>query len=403
MTTTNGGGTDWQELESRYYMQTVRRVPVTLVRGQGSVVWDDKGREYLDFVGGWATATLGHSHPALVQAITEQAGKLIQVSNAFFTTPQVELAQLLIENSCMDRVFFCNSGAEAVEGAVKVARRYGKLHRDGAYEVITALDSFHGRTLAMVAATGQPHYQEAFTPLMPGFVHVPFGSIDAIVEATNERTVAILLEPIQGEGGVNVPPPNCLSQVRAWCDANNLLLLFDEVQTGVGRLGHLWGYQAFGVEPDVMALAKGLGGGVPIGAFLTKTKAASLTYGDHGSTYGGNPLATAAGRAVMQTVLSEDIPGRARRAGERLMGRLRAIADRQSVVTEVRGMGLLQAIEFNTEMAADVLQACLERGLLVNRVRPNALRLMPPLVVTDEEIDRGVLILEEAIAAAAKG
>ena len=389
---------DWQEIESRYYMQTVRRVPVTLVRGQGSTVWDDQGREFLDFVGGWATATLGHSHPALVEAISEQAKTLIQVSNAFFTVPQVELAQLLIDNSCMDRVFFCNSGAEAVEGAVKVARRYGKLHRDGAYEVITALDSFHGRTLAMVAATGQPHYQEGFTPLTPGFVHVPYDSIDAIVDATTERTAAVLLEPVQGEGGVIVPSPNYLRAVREWCDSNNLLLLFDEVQTGIGRLGHLFGYQAFGVEPDVMALAKGLGGGVPIGAFLVKDRADVLTYGDHGSTFGGNPLATAAGRAVMRTVLAEDIPGHVRRAGDRLRGRLQAMADRHSAITEVRGMGLLQAVQFNEEVAGDVLQACFDRGMLINRVRPNALRLMPPLTITDEDLDRGAEILEEAVA-----
>jgi predicted acetylornithine/succinylornithine family transaminase len=390
--------TDWQEIESRYYMQTVRRIPVTLVRGEGSTVWDDQGREFLDFVGGWATATLGHSHPALVEAISKQAKTLIQVSNAFYTIPQIELAQLLIDNSCMDRVFFCNSGAEAVEGAVKVARRYGKLHRDGAYEVITALDSFHGRTLGMVAATGQPHYQEGFTPLTPGFVHVPYDSIDAIVDATTERTAAVLLEPVQGEGGVIVPSPNYLKAVREWCDRNNLLLLFDEVQTGIGRLGHLFGYQAFGVEPDVMALAKGLGGGVPIGAFLVKDRADALTYGDHGSTFGGNPLATAAGRAVMRTVLAEDIPGHVRRAGDRLRGRLQAMADRHSAITEVRGMGLLQAVQFNEEVAGDVLQACLDRGMLVNRVRPNAVRLMPPLIITDEDLDRGADILEEAVA-----
>ena len=394
---------NWREIESEYYMQTVHRMPVTLVRGKGTTVWDDQGRDYLDFVGGWATATLGHSHPILADAVAEQARTLIQVSNAYFTVPQLELAQLLIDNSCMDRVFFCNSGAEAVEGAVKVARRYGKLHRDGAYEVITALDSFHGRTLAMVAATGQPHYQEAFKPLTPGFVHVPFDSIDAIVEATTERTAAVLLEPVQGEGGVNVPSPNYLRQVRKWCDASNLLLMFDEVQTGVGRLGTLFGYQAFGVEPDVMSLAKGLGGGVPIGAFLVNDRADALTYGDHGSTYGGNPLACAAGRAVMQTVLAEDIPGKAYRAGERLRGQLKAIADRQDVVRDVRGMGLLNAIEFGEEIAGDVLTACLERGMLVNRVRPNAVRLMPPLVVTDEEVDRGAEILEEAIGAVTRG
>ncbi len=390
---------DWQEKESKYYMQTVRRVPVTLVRGKDSTVWDADGREYLDFVGGWATATLGHSHPAMVEAITEQAATLIQTSNAFYTIPQIELAQQLIDNSCMDRVFFCNSGAEAVEGAIKVARRHGALHKDGAFEIITALESFHGRTMTTVAATGQPHYQDGFKPLTPGFVHVPFNDIAAIREATSERTVAVMLEPVQGEGGVNVPDPEYLPAVRAWCDENNLLLIFDEVQTGVGRLGHLFGYQAFGVEPDVMTLAKGLGGGVPIGAFLTKDHSDALTYGDHGSTYGGNVLTTAAALAVVRTVLDEDIPGRVRTSGERLISALKAIADRQSSITEVRGMGMLVAVEFKDEIAGDVLEACVERGLLVNRVRPNALRLMPPLTLTDDDMDKGIAILEEAIAA----
>jgi acetylornithine/N-succinyldiaminopimelate aminotransferase len=401
--TTSGTNTNWQEIESKYYMQTVRRIPVTLVRGEGSTVWDDKGREYLDFVGGWATATLGHSHPALVTALTEQAKTLIQTSNAFFTVPQIELAQLLIDNSCMDRVFFCNSGAEALEGLIKVARRYGKTKKGGAYEIITALNSFHGRTMGTLSATGQPHYQEAFTPLLPGFVHVPFNDVNAIKEATTERTVAVLLEPVQGEGGVNVPDPGYLKAVREWCDRNGLLLMLDEVQTGIGRLGHLFGYQAFGIEPDAMALAKGMGGGVPIGAFLVKEKANVLTFGDHGSTYGGNPLACAAGRAVMRTALAEDIPGRARRAGDRLKSRLQAIADRHSSVKEVRGMGLLQAVEFTGEIAGDALTACLDRGLLVNRVRPSALRLMPPLTVTNEEVDRGADILEDAIASLKKG
>ena len=390
---------DWQEKESKYYMQTVRRVPVTLVRGKDSTVWDADGREYLDFVGGWATATLGHSHPAMVEAIAEQAATLIQTSNAFYTIPQIELAQQLIDNSCMDRVFFCNSGAEAVEGAIKVARRHGALHKDGAFEIITALESFHGRTMTTVAATGQPHYQDGFKPLTPGFVHVPFNDIAAIREATSERTVAVMLEPVQGEGGVNVPDPEYLPAVRAWCDENNLLLIFDEVQTGVGRLGHLFGYQAFGVEPDVMTLAKGLGGGVPIGAFLTKDHSDALTYGDHGSTYGGNVLTTAAALAVVRTVLDEDIPGRVRTSGERLISALKAIADRQSSITEVRGMGMLVAVEFKDEIAGDVLEACVERGLLVNRVRPNALRLMPPLTLTDDDMDKGIAILEEAIAA----
>ncbi len=392
---------DWQAVEAEYYMQTVRRVPVTLVRGQDSTVWDDQDREYLDFVGGWATATLGHSHPAMVKAISEQAATLIQTSNAFYTIPQIELAQMLIDNSCMDRVFFCNSGAEAVEGAIKVARRYGALNRDGAFEIITALDSFHGRTMTTVAATGQPHYQDGFKPLTPGFVHVPFNDFNAIQEATTPRTVAVMLEPVQGEGGVNVPDPGYLTAVRQWCDDHGLLLIFDEVQTGIGRLGSLFGYESFGVEPDVMTLAKGLGGGVPIGAFLTKDHADSLTYGDHGSTYGGNVLTTAAARAVIRTVLEEDIPARVRVSGERLMSALKAMADRHAAITEVRGMGLLVAIQFTEEIAGDLLQACLERGLLVNRVRPNALRLMPPLTISDEDVDHGAAILEEAIAAVA--
>ena len=250
---------EWISIEQKYYAQTVRRQPVVIVKGEGTRVWDADGKEYLDFVAGWAVDNLGHSHPAITQAIVEQAGTLIQTSNQFFTIPQLMLAELLIENSCLDRVFFGNSGAEANEGAMKLARRYGKINRDGAYEIITALNSFHGRTMATVAATGQPHYQEAFQPLQPGFVHVDYNDVEAIMNATTDRTAAVMLEPVQGEGGVNIPDEDYLVRVRKWCDENGLLLILDEVQTGMGRLGSLFGYQEYGIEPDVMTLAKGLG------------------------------------------------------------------------------------------------------------------------------------------------
>ena len=250
------GPNDWIDMEKRYYMFTVRRQPVVIVRGDGTKAWDVNGKEYLDFTAGWAVNNLGHCHPAITRAIVEQAGTLLQTSNQFYTTPQLLLAQLLVENSCLDKVFFGNSGAEAVEGAVKLARKYGKNNRDGAYEIITAYNSFHGRTMGMLAATGQPHYQEPFQPLTPGFVHVEFNNVEAVMEATNERTVAVLLEPVQGEAGVIIPDEDYLTRVRGWCDSQGLLMILDEVQTGIGRLGSLFGYQQYGVEPDVMALGE---------------------------------------------------------------------------------------------------------------------------------------------------
>ncbi|MBI4329273.1 MAG: acetylornithine transaminase [Chloroflexi bacterium] len=394
--------TDWQALEAKYYLQTVRRTPVTLVRGQGVRVWDDKGRQYLDFVGGWAADILGHCHPTLVKAIQEQAATLIHTSNQFYTAPQVELAQALVQNSDFSRVFFTNSGTEAVEGLIKTARRYGKAKKNGAYEMITAQNSFHGRTMGSISATGQPHYQEPFTPLLPGFVHVEFNSVEAIMAATTEKTVAVLLEPVQGEGGVIVPAPGYLAQVRRWCDERGLLLFLDEVQTGIGRLGTLFGYQNFDIVPDGIALAKGLGGGMPIGAFLVTEKANVLTFGDHGSTFGGNPLACAASLAVLRTVLEQDIPAHVQRAGGHLRQRLLELARRYPLVQEVRGMGLLWAVQFTREAGQQVLEACMARGLLVNRVRPNAVRLMPPLVLTEAEADEAVGILEASVAEAEK-
>ena len=388
----------WIAKEQQYYAQTVRRQPVVIVKGEGSRVWDADGKEYLDFVAGWAVDNLGHSHPAITQAIVEQAGTLIQTSNQFFTVPQLQLAELLVENSCLDRVFFGNSGAEANEGALKLAKKYGKQHRDGAYEVITAFNSFHGRTATTVAATGQPHYQEAFLPLQPGFVHVDFNDVEAIMNATTDRTAAVMLEPVQGEGGVNIPDEDYLVRVREWCDQNNLLLILDEVQTGMGRLGSLFGYEEYNVEPDVITLAKGLGYGVPIGAFMSKESAMALVPGDHGSTFGGNALTTAAAYAGTKFLIDNDIPSYVKRMETHLLDRLNGLKGRFSFVTDVRGKGLLAALEFDSDVSGQVLTNANEAGILLNGVRPNAVRFMPPLTVTPEEIDEGIGRLEDALA-----
>ena len=389
--------TDWRELESKVYMPVFRRTPLVITRGEGSRVWDDAGREYLDLVAGWAVNSLGHSHPVVVEALCKQAGTLIQTSNQFYTIPQLELAKLLVDNSVLDRVFFTNSGAESNEGAVKLARKYGKVKLNGAYEVISTLKSFHGRTLSMVAATGKPAYQKDFVPLPPGFLNVAYNDIDAIKQATGEKTCAVMIEPIQGEGGVNIPSDSYMKELRAWCDEKKLLLILDEVQTGIGRTGTLWAYQQFGIEPDVMTLAKGLASGVPIGAFLCKEQFAVFDPGDHGSTFGGNPLACAAGTAVMRYVLEQDLPAHAGKVGAHLMERLADLKSRRTDIVDVRGRGLLVAVEFNQEKTADVLSRCLDRGLLLNAVSPTILRLFPALTITEGEIDEALGILESAL------
>jgi len=394
--------TDWPELEEKYFMHTIKRLPLTLVRGQGARVWDDAGKEYLDFVGGWAVNSLGHCHPVLVQALAEQAGTLIQASNQFYTVPQIRLAELLVEHSCLDKVFFCNSGAEANEGAVKLARRFGKLHLQGAYEVITTFNSFHGRTLAMVAATGQRKFQEPYEPLPGGFVNVAYDRIEAIREATTGRTCAVMLEPIQAEGGINVPSEGYLRQVREWCDQKGILLILDEIQTGLGRIGTLFGYQQYGLEPDIMTLAKGLASGVPIGVVMAKKKADVFQPGEHGSTFGGNPLACAAAYATLKYVIDNDIPGNADRVGRYLSARLEALRSKFDFIDDVRGRGLLKAVQFSRDMADGVLMGCLQRGLLVNKVRPDVLRFIPPLIIGEAEVDQATDILAEVLAAAGK-
>lgn len=396
--------TDWIAQERRYLFQNYGRQPIVLERGEGTRAWDTSGKEYLDFVGGLAVNVLGHAHPVVQRAVAEQAGTLIHTSNLYYTKPMIELAKMLVENSCLDRVFFCNSGAEAIEAAIKLARRWGHDERGGAFEVIATENGFHGRSMGALAATGTARYREPFEPMVPGFSHVPWNDIAAIRAATTDRTVAILVEPIQGEGGVNLPAPGYLRALREWCDERRLLLIFDEIQTGIGRTGTLFAYQGEEVEPDIMALAKGLAGGVPIGAVLAREAIAlHLVPGDHGTTFGANPLAAAAGKAALGYVLSEKLPEAARSKGARLMGMLRSLEDRLPAVTEVRGRGLLIAVGLSSDCSADVVAAARERGLLVNNVRPNAVRLMPPLTVTDEELERACAILEESIKAVAAG
>ena len=389
---------NWPEMDSKYYMQTIVREPVTIVKGKGARAWDDKGKKYLDFVCGLAVNCLGHCHPVVVNAVKKQAGTLIQTSLWYYNPPMLRLAELLVKNSCMDRVFICNSGLEANEGAVKLARRYGALKLKGAYEVITTYESFHGRSLAMTAATGQPKMQEPYKPLPKGFVNVKNNDIDAVKSATTKKTCAVMLEPIQAEGGVNMPDEDYLKKVREWCDQKGILLILDEVQTGIGRLGALFGYLLYGIEPDVLTLAKGLGGGVPIGAFLTREKYAVLTLGDHNATFGGNALTSAAAYATLKYVIENDVAGNAREVGKYLIDKLEGLKSKYSFITEVRGRGLLVAVYFNKEIAKSVVMACIEKGLLINRLKPNAIRFIPPLIIRSKHVDEAVNILDSVLS-----
>ena len=334
------------DVESKYYMFLVRRQPVVIERGEGTRVWDVDGKEYLDFTSGWAVNNVGHANPVVADAIAEQARTLLQTSNQFYTVPQLKLAEILVENSAMDKVFFCNSGTEANEGAIKLARRYGATRRNGAFEILTALNSFHGRTMMNVAATGQPHYQELFQPIPPGFSHVPFDDIEALKGAVTDRTVAIMLEPVQAEGGVNIPSQGYLQNVRDFCDENELLLIFDEVQTGLGRLGTLFGYESFGVEPDIMALAKGLGGGFPVGAYGASaeimSEVAPLGPMYQAGTLSGNPVAMAAGIATIDELSKPGVYEGLRATTDKLADGLIGVFDASGVQAAVnRVCGLL--------------------------------------------------------------
>jgi acetylornithine and succinylornithine aminotransferases len=390
--------TDWVETEKTYFLQTSKRLPVILTRGEGTIVWDIDGKSYLDFVGGIAVLSLGHCHSVVVEAIERQAKQLMTTSNYYYTIPQLKLAELLCKSSGMDKAFFCNSGAEAVEGLIKLARKWGKEKREGAYEIIVAEGAFHGRTLATVAASANERYRAPFTPLPEGFPRVPYNDIDAVKAATGPNTCAVLIEPLQGEGGVNVPDDDYLPALRKWCDEAGILLLLDEVQTGFGRTGKMFAIEHYGVEPDAIAVAKALGSGFPIGAFLAKDSCALLGPGEHGTTFGGNALACEVGYSVLKYIIDNDLPAQVTKRGEHLARRLRSLADRQPMITEVRGKGLIWAIELDRPAAEVAVNACLEAGLLANAVKSTALRFVPPYTVTEAELDRAVEIVEQALA-----
>jgi acetylornithine/N-succinyldiaminopimelate aminotransferase len=392
------------EMSKKYVFNTYGRAPIMLVSGSGCRVSDSEGREYLDFIGGLAACPLGHGHPKLADAIASQAKKLIHVSNLFHIEPQIHLAKALVESTFADKVFFCNSGAEANEGAIKLARKFfhdrGEHHR---YHIITMENSFHGRTLATLAATGQTKYRKGFEPDTPGFSHTPFGDIKSLRDAVDSRTAAIIIEPIQGEGGVRMPSADFLPAVRQLCDDAGCLMILDEVQTGMGRTGKLFAHEHYGIAPDIMTVAKGLAGGVPMGAVLAVEQVASaMTPGTHATTFGGNPLAAAAGLAVLGEILSDGFLDAVAAKGQYLRSRLEELARRRSVIKEVRGLGLMQAIDL-TIPGAEIVAGLRERGLLVNCTSETVLRFLPPLIVTTEEIDEMISILDAQLMTAGGG
>jgi acetylornithine/N-succinyldiaminopimelate aminotransferase len=387
---------------------TFARYPITLVKGKGSRLWDDQGKEYLDFMTGIAVTSLGHVPERVKNALVSQLDQLWHVSNLFYNPNQEKAAKLLTDNSCADAVFFCNSGAEANEAAIKLARRYHqKVLGNGRYEIITFTQSFHGRTLATLTATGQDKVKEGFLPLPEGFVHVPLNDLAALEAAVNDKTAAIMLELIQAEGGVHEVDPAFLRAVRELCDRQGLLLIVDEIQTGMGRTGKMFAYEHYGIEPDIFTLAKGIGSGFPVGAMLAKAPLIpAFTAGSHGSTFSGTPIATAAVSATIETMLLEQAPERAAASGELLIGKLKEALNGLPNVVEVRGKGLLVGIECAGPVA-DIVAALQHRGLLVITAGPNVLRLLPNLLVTAEEIEEAVAIIaavlsEQAAALSAK-
>jgi len=388
------------EESEHYLMHTYNRFPLVLKKGRGIKVWSSDGKEYLDFVGGVATNILGHCHPKVVVSIQKQAQRLIHVSNYYHIEPQIRLAKMLVEHSFADKVFFCNSGAEANEAAMKLSRRYFKEHLgQNKFEIIAAVNSFHGRTFATLTATGQDKFKIGFDPLLPGITHVAFNNIEALKNALTQETCAILLEPVQGESGVRIPDTDYFKQVRKLCDDNNVLLILDEVQTGMGRTGRLFAHENFGITPDIMTLAKGLGGGVPIGAMLATDKvAAAFQPGTHGSTFGGNPLVCAAAITTFEVLIEDGfILDQCRRMGKYFKKKLEDLKKEfPEIISEVRGMGLLIGMELFRD-CAPMVKACMDRGVLINCTAGNVLRFMPPLIVTEKDIDHLADILEQVL------
>lgn len=381
-------------------MNTYKRFPVVLVKGSGAKVLDINGKEYLDFIAGIAVCNLGHSHPKVVSVLKEQLDQLTHVSNLYYTEPQAQLAKLLVDNSFADKVFFCNSGAEANEAAIKLARKYAHENMDKErFELITMKDSFHGRTMATITATGQEKFQFGFTPLLEGFTYVPFNDLKALEEAISQKTCGVMLEPIQGEGGVNIPDENYLASVRDICDRHGILMILDEVQTGIGRTGKLFAYEYSGITPDIMTLAKGLANGFPVGAMLATDKVAkTFVPGNHASTFGGNPLAMAAANAVVSIILQEGVLDNCQKIGGYFQSQLKKLQQKHKIINEIRGKGLIIAASLNVE-AVNIVNGCLDKGLLINSTGGKTLRFVPPLIIKEKEVDQAINILDEVMGA----
>ncbi|HOK94729.1 MAG TPA: aspartate aminotransferase family protein [Anaerohalosphaeraceae bacterium] len=383
------------EMYSRYVIGNYGRLPRVIVKGQGNKLWDLEGNEILDFFPGWAVSGIGHCHPKVVEAIRRQAGELLHMDNTFYTLQQGQLARLLSERGFGGKCFFCNSGAEANEAAIKLARRHTPREK---YKFITAEKSFHGRTLATVTATGQPKYHEGFLPLPPGFVYVPYNDIDALHQAFNEEVAAVMIEPIQGEGGIHEATPEYMQTIRELCDAHGALMILDEVQTGLGRTGRWFAYQHYEVTPDIITMAKALGGGAAIGAMMAKPQiAASLVPGTHASTFGGNPLACAAGIAVIEAIEQEHLLDNAHTMGDYLRTRLEQLREKYPIIDHIRGKGLMIGVQL-TMPGAKIVSRCLEKGLRINCTQETVLRLMPSMTITQPEIDKAITILDEVLA-----
>ncbi len=398
MTTTNINKRDWVALEYKYYQSAFKRQPVTFVRGKGTHVWDSDGKSYLDLVAGIAVNVLGHCHPAIVEAIQQQATQLVHVSNLYYNTRQIELAELLGQLSNDMRSFFSNSGAEANEGAIKLARKYGRIHKEGAFEIISMERSFHGRTLATTAATGQAFYQATWVPIPDGFKQVPYNDLQALKEATSDSTVGILIEVVQGEGGIWPGTREFIQGVREWCDERNLVMICDEVQAGMGRTGKFFSWEHYGIVPDIVTMAKGLAGGVPIGAMLTGSRSDLFVVGDHGTTFGGNPIACAAAIATIKTILDENLLANAAKMGEYCHSKFEEFCQKYHFIDSPRGMGLMQAVNVKHNLAPSIVQQALEHGLLLNAIGTSTLRMVPPLNISKEEVDEAMTILDKAIA-----
>lgn len=385
-----------KDIDSKYHFQIYGRMPLLLKEGKGSRVWDSEGKEYIDVLGGIAVNSLGHCHPNVVNAVKEQVEKLMHCTNIYYIEPQAKLEKLLLDNCDMDRALFINSGTEAVESAMKLARKWGnKNGKNG--EIITMEGSFHGRSLASVSATGQKKYRKGFDPLPEGFKIIPFNDLDAVRGAIDDSTCAIMVEPVQGEGGIVPAEKEYLKGLREICDKNNILLIFDEIQCGMGRTGHLFAYQGFDVVPDIITIAKSLGGGFPIGALLAKEKVASaFENGDHGTTFGGNPLATASAYASVSTLIDENLPERAKKTGKFLMELLKKEQQKSKHIKEIRGKGLMVGIVLDQE-GKEIVPAMMKRGVLANCTAKNVIRFVPPLNISEEDLEKAVNVLMESI------